>query len=103
MRATVAVLALVFLAVIAHAQQPRERPQGAAVRAFKAQTGYPHGRAGFVVDHKIPICAGGPDVLANLQWQPLAESYQKDTFERSLCRAMKEQGFILARRNGETQ
>jgi hypothetical protein len=69
------------------------RPQSAAVRAFKKQTGYPNGRPGFVVDHIIPLCAGGPDTVANLQWQDVKGSYQKDIYERALCAALKKQGY----------
>lgn len=65
---------------------PRSRP---LIRQFARQTGYPNGRPGWVVDHQIPLCAGGPDVLANLQWQERHASYRKDVFERELCRDMK--------------
>ena len=63
----------------------------AAVDAFKRQTGYPHGRPGYVVDHKVPLCAGGPDTPDNMQWQTLAESRAKDRFEDALCRELKRQ------------
>jgi hypothetical protein len=63
------------------------------------KTGFPHGRPGWVVDHRIPICAGGQaNDIANLQWQTQAQSYQKDVFERALCREMKKQGYILVKR-----
>jgi len=67
----------------------------ATVRAFHRQTGYPHGRPGYVVDHVIPLCAGGPDAPPNLIWQPVAESYVKDGFERRLCVALHAQGYQL--------
>lgn len=67
----------------------------ATVRAFKKATGYPNGRPGFVVDHELPLCAGGPDVVENLAWQPVKESYAKDVFERRLCVAMLRQGYTL--------
>jgi hypothetical protein len=66
-------------------------------RAFRALTGYPLGRPGMIVDHKIPLCAGGPDTIDNLQWQKVAESYNKDTFERALCREMERQGYYLVK------
>ena len=44
---------------------------------------------GFVVDHIFPLCAGGPDSVANMQWQEIRESYQKDALERKLCRNLK--------------
>ena len=67
----------------------------ATVRAFQRQTGYPHGRHGYVVDHVIPLCAGGPDATPNLIWQSVAESYVKDGFERRLCVALHAQGYQL--------
>jgi hypothetical protein len=45
---------------------------------------------GFIVDHRIPICALGnnADEQWNLQWQARAESYKKDVWERRFCRAL---------------
>jgi hypothetical protein len=42
---------------------------------------------GYVVDHIVPLCAGGADRQENMQWQPLAESMIKDNQERQLCAA----------------
>ncbi len=69
----------------------------ATVVAFEKLTGYPHGRPGFVVDHILPLCAGGADAVSNMQWQPVKLSYEKDKFERALCAAMKKQGYVLAK------
>jgi hypothetical protein len=44
---------------------------------------------GFVVDHLIPLCAGGPDTAKNMQWQTIAESKQKDKVERAQCAALR--------------
>ena len=44
---------------------------------------------GYVIDHVIPLCAGGADAVANLQWQTRAESYRKDVQERAQCRALR--------------
>ena len=44
---------------------------------------------GYVVDHIIPLCAGGADKTSNMQWQPKAASYKKDIFERSQCASLK--------------
>lgn len=41
---------------------------------------------GFVVDHIVPLCAGGPDHPDNMIWQPKAESLEKDKVEWALCR-----------------
>jgi hypothetical protein len=42
------------------------------------QTGYPGGRAGYVVDHIIPLSCGGPDTPENMQWQTVVEAKAKD-------------------------
>lgn len=44
---------------------------------------------GYVVDHIVPLCAGGADKPSNMQWQELAESKVKDNEERALCRNLK--------------
>lgn len=40
---------------------------------------------GYVVDHVIPLCAGGADAVANMVWQELAASKIKDAHEMALC------------------
>jgi len=49
------------------------------------QTGYPHGRPGYVVDHIVPIACGGRDAPSNMQWQTVAEARAKDRYERRGC------------------
>jgi hypothetical protein len=44
---------------------------------------------GFVVDHVIPLCAGGADAIGNLQWQSQRDSYRKDAEERRLCKRIR--------------
>lgn len=78
---------------------PKSRAPTTAMRDFKKQTGYPNGRKGYVVDHIVPLCAGGPDVIDNLQWQERDASYKKDVFERELCRAMKREGLTLTKKD----
>jgi len=64
------------------------------VRAFRAAhpcpaTGKPSGPCpGWVVDHVIPLCLGGADAPANMQWQERQESLQKDVLERRACALM---------------
>jgi hypothetical protein len=41
---------------------------------------------GHVVDHVTPLCAGGPDHPANMQWQTVADAKTKDRGERRLCK-----------------
>lgn len=41
---------------------------------------------GWVVDHQIPLCAGGRDALSNMQWQRAHEAKLKDIQERAQCR-----------------
>lgn len=44
---------------------------------------------GYVVDHIIPLCAGGADHRVNMQWQPLTESLVKDREERLVCAVLR--------------
>jgi hypothetical protein len=44
---------------------------------------------GYVVDHAIPLCAGGPDAVENLQWQTYEASKKKDRAELAICRRIK--------------
>ena len=52
-----------------------------AKEAFMRDTGYPHGRPGYVVDHIVPLKRGGPDTPANMQWQTKADARAKDKWE----------------------
>lgn len=40
---------------------------------------------GWVIDHAVPLCWGGPDDPSNLIWQERAQSFKKDAFERAAC------------------
>lgn len=44
---------------------------------------------GYVVDHVVPLCAGGPDDPKNMQWQTISAAKEKDVEESSLCRKNK--------------
>ncbi|MDD8018261.1 MAG: HNH endonuclease signature motif containing protein [Bacteroidota bacterium] len=46
------------------------------------QSGYPHGRPGYVVDHIVPLANGGSDSPSNMQWQTKADAKAKDKWER---------------------
>ncbi len=52
-----------------------------AKEEFMRQTGYPHGRPGYVVDHVKPLAAGGADDPSNMQWQTKADAKAKDKWE----------------------
>jgi hypothetical protein len=64
----------------------RIKRSAAAKRQFERQTGYPHGRKGYVVDHKIPLVCGGADAPSNMQWESVAEAKAKDKWERRGCK-----------------
>lgn len=53
---------------------------------FWRESGYPNGgRAGYVVDHIVPLCAGGCDVPSNMAWMLAEEGQEKDIWERQYC------------------
>jgi hypothetical protein len=52
---------------------------------FMKSTGHPHGWAGHVVDHIVPLACGGADAPSNMQWQTTAEAKAKDKVERKGC------------------
>ena len=54
----------------------------AAKRAFERESGYPHGRPGYVVDHIVPLSKGGADDPSSMQWQPIEDAKAKDKTER---------------------
>lgn len=41
---------------------------------------------GYIIDHVIPLCAGGADHSSNMQWQTVQEAKEKDKTERAMCR-----------------
>jgi hypothetical protein len=53
---------------------------------------------GYVVDHRVPLCLGGEDSPANMQWQELEASKIKDKTERQDC-ALKRKGVNNVRAN----
>ena len=49
-------------------------------------TGRTTGRCpGYIKDHIVPLACGGPDSVANLQWQTTAAAKAKDRWERKAC------------------
>lgn len=88
MKPIILALALCLITTTVDAKIPRSE---AAKRAFRAEHACPStGKIlgpcpGYVIDHIIPLCAGGPDRPSNMQWQRLAESKEKDKLERRQC------------------
>jgi 5-methylcytosine-specific restriction endonuclease McrA len=64
----------------------RIRRSAAAKDEFERETGYTHGRKGYVVDHIVPLACGGADAPSNMQWQTTAEAKAKDKTERIGCK-----------------
>jgi hypothetical protein len=54
------------------------------VLCHRADDGSLHG---YIKDHIVPLACGGPDAVANLQWQTTAAPKAKDQWERNGCRA----------------
>lgn len=53
-------------------------------------TGRATGRCpGWIIDHVIPLCAGGEDAPSNMQWQTVEAAGIKDRFEWEECRQMR--------------
>jgi hypothetical protein len=86
--ATAALLLLAYLATSDAAAQEYVRSRR-VVREFQRSTGYGGPRPGYVVDHVRPLCSGGPDTVANMQWQTVAEAKVKDADERRLCAQLR--------------
>ncbi len=85
-------LALMLLASGTMARTQRSTAQRAAfVQAHHCpSTGRARGSCpGYVVDHIVPLCAGGADRPRNMQWQTIADAKAKDKEERALCRRHK--------------
>lgn len=98
MRAGVALAAALAGAILLTMGGPTEaKPDRSrsVVRAFMKANPCPANGAtrgtcpGYVVDHIQPLCAGGADVVENMQWQTVSEAKEKDRLERQHCRARR--------------
>lgn len=84
-------LSLSFLASAAlacdhsHSQYLKFRAKHACPGTGKTKGACP----GYVVDHIVPLCAGGVDNPTNMQWQTVADSKLKDKLERLQCKDYK--------------
>lgn len=47
---------------------------------------------GYQADHVIPICAGGPDRVENLQWTEAKEAAARDRWEKQMCAKLRKFG-----------
>jgi len=63
-----------------------EKRSEAEKDAFLRETGFPHGRPGYVVDHRVPLACGGADAPSNMQWQTVEAAKLKDKTERIGCK-----------------
>lgn len=43
---------------------------------------------GWIIDHIVPLCAGGADEPSNMQWQTKEAALEKDKEEWKLCRSI---------------
>jgi hypothetical protein len=85
------VMLLVGLAGSAEARCARSHAVRAAFQRLHPcpSTGQTVGACpGYVFDHIVPLCAGGADSVANLQYQTIAAGKIKDRAERALCRKL---------------
>ena len=60
-----------------------------AKHEFMKETGYQHGRKGYVIDHVVPLSKGGADAPGNMQWQTVEEGKAKDKWERGQTHTTK--------------
>lgn len=83
--------AILLLTLPAYARDP------GVVRQFKKLHPCPQeliidGRCRGIVDHKVPLCIGGPDAVENMQWQSKEAALAKDKIEWQVCRLTRELG-----------
>lgn len=81
-----AVLICGLLSACAHARDLSARAEFQRLNPCPANGARRGPCPGYVVDHVVPLCAGGADAPRNMQWQERAESFAKDIQERRQCR-----------------
>lgn len=84
--------AILLALVVVCAAASADTRSSATVRKFKRINPCADTVACAIVDHRVPLCAGGADSVQNLQWQSRIESLRKDRQEREVCRAMRSTG-----------
>lgn len=102
MKTAAALLLFLFVSAVNAGEIVRN---AAAVHQFKATHICPSTKAysqkcpGHVVDHKEPLCAGGKDIPANMQYQTVEAGLQKDKIEWEYCRLLKKYNALQVSRN----
>lgn len=88
-----ALLALALLLPVA--AEARIERSAAEVLAFKRanpcpSTGQRRGACpGYQVDHVQPLCSGGPDTKANMQWLSVVDHRVKTRADNRVCRYLR--------------
>lgn len=95
---TAALLALLFVGdSLATERSPAQRAAFVRDNPCPATQATRGACPGWVVDHIVPLCAGGADHPANMQWQTKAEAKAKDTAEHRQCRRLRERAADAAK------
>lgn len=87
-----ALIAVTLFAPIAEAKQPRSASAKHQFRKVNQCPTNPQTRGkcpGYVIDHIVPLCAGGADSPINMQWQTVHDAKVKDRDEVRQCRALR--------------
>ena len=61
-----------------------------AKHEFMRLSGYPKGRPGYVIDHIIPLCAGGLDAPSNMPIPEPAQQWQHDAGQKRNSRGYRD-------------
>jgi hypothetical protein len=51
---------------------------------------------GYVIEHVVPLCLGGPDVAYNLRWQTVDEAKMNEVRDTRRCPAPRREGESVA-------
>lgn len=93
-RITAAVALLAIAAFSAHAVEPIKRSSAARLEFQRHNpcpvTGMRQGKCpGYEIDHVQPLCSGGPDSKANMQWLTVEEHRRKTRVDVRECRLLR--------------
>lgn len=84
-------------ALAADAPCPAVKRSSAVVREFRRthicpSTGTITPTCPAIVDHILPLCAGGPDSVSNMMYQEVRAAKDKDVLEKRLCARLRKCG-----------